>query len=284
MKVFVRTLTNQKYELEVNPSTTISGLKEEIHKQHQLGEPDSQKLIYSGKILKDDQTLDDAKIRDGGFVVLMTKKGGAESASKPKELQPASQPSGNEVMGDISAPLNPAPAAAPADAAIQNANAEEWPAAEGDDAEDEEELDMDPAEAAEALNQLIAIIQSHPEVAEQLVEQLVQAYPDLAPQLANSNNIMEVLQQPEVMGRVLEMMAHLGGVDDEDFEEGDLAVVDLSEEEMQAIQRLEALGFDRNSCIQAYVLCDRNEEIAANYLFENMYGDEDMDIDPSQFH
>lgn len=52
----------------------VGELKARIESELNLGEPASQKLIFSGKILKDDQTLGSAKVKEGDFIVIMVSK------------------------------------------------------------------------------------------------------------------------------------------------------------------------------------------------------------------
>jgi len=94
MKLKIRTLKQDKYEIEVEPSTTVDKLKDLIEQQHGF-EKSSQTLIYAGKILPNEKTIDECKIGVEDFLVLMVKKSGkpaAATSEKPATTPVAEKP------------------------------------------------------------------------------------------------------------------------------------------------------------------------------------------------
>ncbi|KAK8114859.1 hypothetical protein PG999_006928 [Apiospora kogelbergensis] len=111
--------------------------------------------------------------------------------------------------------------------------------------------------------QLRQIVQQQPGMLEPILQQLGAGNPQLAQLISqNPNQFLQLLGED--------------GDDDAALPPGAQAI-SVTEEERDAIERLTRLGFSQEACIQAYFACDKNEELAANLLF-----DQPEDDEPSQ--
>ena len=73
MKLTFKDLKQQKFTIEAEPTETIGAVKEKINSEKGWASS-TQKLIYSGKILQDDNTIESYKIEEKGFIVCMVSK------------------------------------------------------------------------------------------------------------------------------------------------------------------------------------------------------------------
>jgi len=333
LKITVKPLKGDNFEVEAQPEAKVEDLKKLIAAVRPEFAADAQKLIHSGRILKDEDTVESIGIKPGEFVVVMVTKAKPPAAPTPS-AEPAPAPAATPAAeaGGIAADQAAATSvtgegveAAIAQLcdmgferpevekclaaafgnpdraveylmsgipeAILRENAAPPPAAAGGSAPPlggGRRTVAIPPELAEIRNnpqftQLAAMIAQQPQMLAQLLPVLQQSHPQIA---------QAIQEHPEAF---LQMIAEVGGMGGggQDPVAAMLAaaqqqgggggggappgsqVIRLTEEEGAAVDRLASLGFDRNMAAQAYLACDKNEEMAANFLFDNGDGMQD---------
>ncbi|PHH88760.1 hypothetical protein CDD83_7080 [Cordyceps sp. RAO-2017] len=123
MKVTFRDLKQQKFTLEVEPTDQILAVKEKISGEKGW-DPKYQKLIYSGKILKDEETVASYNIEEKGFVVCMVNKPKEKPAASSSAAEPSAAPPATPAQPVAS---TPAPPAAPSQSSSAHAAAPATP-------------------------------------------------------------------------------------------------------------------------------------------------------------
>ncbi|ERN07124.1 ubiquitin receptor RAD23b [Amborella trichopoda] len=364
MKLTVKTLKGNHFEIRVQANDTVMAVKKHIEElQGKDNYPCGQQLlIHNGKVLKDETTLEENKVSEDGFLVVMLSKsktsgsGGATSAqpsaaaTNPQNPTPApeSRPqpmasqnpargsdagpevtnvygqaastlvagnnleqmiqqildmggdswdrdtvtralraaynnperaveylySGIPAAAEVAVPVVPTSAQA-ADATTEADVAGVAPNSAGPNASP---LNMfpqgSPTSGAIAGGGSLDFLRNNEQF--QTLRHMVQANPQiLQPMLQELSK-----QNPQLLRLIQEHQAEFLQLINEPAEgaEGDLfgqaeqdmpQSITVTPEEREAIERLEAMGFDRALVIEAFLACDRNEELAINYLLEN---------------
>jgi ubiquilin len=109
--------TNAKYTLSVQLSITAIELKNKLSTPEYADVPaSSQRLIYSGRVLKDGDTLESHKVKDGNTIHLV------KSAPSNQRQNPAIQPSGSTATDSTSGSNVPRPTGVPTNIAAGTGN------------------------------------------------------------------------------------------------------------------------------------------------------------------
>ncbi|PIN01996.1 Nucleotide excision repair factor NEF2, RAD23 component [Handroanthus impetiginosus] len=109
---------------------------------------------------------------------------------------------------------------------------------------------------------LRAMVQANPQILQPMLQELGKQNPQLVRLIQEHQaDFLRLINEPvEGEGNILGQLA-----------EAMPQAVTVTPEEREAIERLEAMGFDRAVVLEVYFACNKNEELAANYLLDHMH-------------
>lgn len=342
MKIIVKNLKGNQFEIDVDPSHTVRQVKQKIEEEQKIA-ADTQKLVAVGKVMSDDKTVEEYKLKEGDFIVVMVSKPKVVKEKKPEPTptpapsHPMSAgPSGMNTQPTTSGVQQPHTTTAPPPVPNPSGHSSHAEPSEGggilrgealentlkemqemgfpreecmralraafynpdravdyllngipDDAEQEQQPQHSHTGGGHAtgggegaganplsflqnnpmFNQLRQRLISEPQFFQTFMNQLAQTHPQLH-QAISAN--------PQAF---LALLLGQGGEGPENDPPGTIRV---TQEEKDAIERLTQLGFPKHRAIEAFFACDKNEEWAANYLFENGMNDDNYDEQVAQ--
>lgn len=94
MKITVKTMNGDKFELKVAPSETIKSVKLKIKRKMKGAEPDFQRLMFNGRRLEDERALSDYDIKEDSTIELILNIPGGGAA--PQDVPGVEHPEGHD--------------------------------------------------------------------------------------------------------------------------------------------------------------------------------------------
>jgi UV excision repair protein RAD23 len=306
MKIIIKNLKQIEYIVEIeSDQKTVKDLKDEIQKVHGF-DSNLMKLLHNGVILNDTNTLADYKIKDENVIIMMNSKPKQKpnppqtnpqpsqepkAPTEPKAKEPEKKP--EETKPDMSEKVNAlvemgyerekvekalTASGGSTDLAIEFLTSgnipEHAPQSQpipnipnnNNDSNLDEELRINASliklMCARDPNKIISILNSMKEKTPHLLTKIRQHEEDFKRLLVSPIN-----QEDLDNFRIFEQRIGPGRRPPE---------LRLTREETEAIKRLKDLGnFSQAEVIQAYFACDKNEELTANYLFEQKLREEE---------
>lgn len=335
MKLTIKTLSQSTFKIDIELDKTVKELKERIEKDHgKEYSCGSQKLIYNGKILADENKLDEYNIDEKKFIVLMitrpppvvkaaTSQSSTSSSVKKEDLSSASaattgskpkddklKSSTNAASSTRSSTSNTSISTATPTPASQNSSSTTTLSANAttDRAAVTSRTTNSSSSSSSAMNDIFSmsepqvasrlaelmtdpnfrqmqdVIQQTPQLLSSRIEELSTTNPDLYRFISeNPDAFVNMLNHPPVRSssrNLLPTSRDPASVVDDEQSSGQARdqrhspatdqtfLVGVSEQDKEAIERLKELGFSEYLAIQAYIACEKDEQLAANLLFQ----------------
>ena len=297
MHLLLKNLKQQEYQIEIeSDQKTVKELKLEIEKVHNF-DSSCIKLLHSGVVLEDAKTLEEYKIKEGNVIIMML--------LKPKKVEAKPEPNQKEELQQQEPPKNeenkPQPqyteqinalvdmgyekekveraikaANGSIDLAVEYLNEEQIP--------NQNEPNTGNANSnipSSSNSNLPEELKKNASIIKCLCMNNPEKLPSILTNLKeHSPQLFELIKQHEEDFKNL-LVSPLSEEDIRNFQSIQQELrrppghsIRLTKEESDAVKRLQELGFSQADAVQAYFACDKNEEMAANFLFEQKMRDE----------
>jgi len=297
MHLLLKNLKQQEYQIEIeSDQKTVKDLKLEIEKVHNF-DSSCIKLLHSGVVLEDDKKLEEYKIKEGNVIIMML--------LKPKKVEAKPEPNQKEELQQQEPPKNEENKPQPqyteqinalvdmgyekekVERAIKAANGSIDLAVEY--LHEEQIPNQNEPNTGNANSNIPSSSNSNlPEELKKnasIIKCLCMNNPEKLPSILtnlkeHSPQLFELIKQHEEDFKNL-LVSPLSEEDIRNFQSIQQELrrppghsIRLTKEESDAVKRLQELGFSQADAVQAYFACDKNEEMAANFLFEQKMRDE----------
>jgi len=120
--------------------------------------------------------------------------------------------------------------------------------------------------------QIRQIIRTNPQLLQQFIQQMSRSNPEFFRMITeNQEGFIRILNEPDASDTAPAAATGGAGGPAVSRDQEGRVTLQVTEEERQAIDRLKQLGFPEEMVIQAYFACEKNEELAANFLLSNAF-------------
>lgn len=121
--------------------------------------------------------------------------------------------------------------------------------------------------------QMRAVIQQNPNLLNAVLQQIGQTNPALLQVISQHQEAFVRMLNEPVNPSAAGVASDENVADIQQPQLGSQNVIQVSAQDKEAIERLKALGFPEHMVIQAYFACEKNENLAANFLLSQNFDD-----------
>ncbi|PHT81498.1 Ubiquitin receptor RAD23c [Capsicum annuum] len=169
------------------------------------------------------------------------------AGNQPAQPQPAAHPAPIPAGGPNADPLNLFPQGLPSVGSnIAGANT------------------LDFLRNSQQFQALRAMVQANPQILQPMLQELGKQNPHLMRLIQEHQaDFLRLINEPVEGGEGNNILGQLAAAMPQ--------AISVTPEEREAIERLEQMGFDHDLVLEVFFACNKNEELAANYLLDHMH-------------